>query len=303
MRYLHKIIDWIFNKAPSVKEFCFLALPFATYSDGLYNAQTWNIYFITHNNPFQFLPTGLDEQSISLVKQLLNRRNTIRYFLPLTEIFSYYKAKRLSIPYWFPNNGTLLKSVFLYKAGTIYIPSSHKSKLANRLAIDGGAASGDSSLVLLECGASQVLAFEPSPIQRAEMDTVFKHNNVSDRIRIAPFALGEHYGSTSFNDQYGETFEAQTVSIDDYCLDENVGCIKLDIEGAEFPAIRGAAKTIERCHPILLICTYHRPEDLFEMPRWLQQRFPFYKFLLRDTEPGNRGAGVHLTLIAWDETV
>ncbi len=133
------------------------------------------------------------------------------------------------------------------------------------------------------------------------MKSVFEHNDVSDKIDVIPFALGEKEENISFTDQYGESFSAKTISIDEICRDKDIGCIKLDIEGAEFPAIRGAAQTIARCRPILLICVYHRPEDLFEMPLWLQQNFPFYRFRIRDTEPGNRAVGAHLTLIAWPD--
>lgn len=304
MHYLHKIADWIFTKYPSIKEFCFLSLPLAFCGDpaeDLYNAKTWHDYLSSHPNLLEQLPTGIDAKSKKNALTLATRRKSIRYFLHPAEILHYYQAKRLSIPYWFSNDGTLLKSVFFCKAGLAYIPHKYKSQLTNRIAIDGGAASGDSSIVLLECGARHVLAFEPSPLQREEMNAVFTHNNLSDKISIVPFAIGEQDGTISFNDQYGQVFDAKTTSIDNYCRNIDVGCIKLDIEGAEFPAIRGAIKTIERCHPILLICTYHRPEDLFEMPRWIQQHFPFYKFIFRDTEPGNRSVGLHLCLIAWPE--
>lgn len=302
MRYLHKIVDWLFAKHPNIGEFCFLALPIASCTVGdLYNARAWNDYLASHPDLLKLLPSGLDKKSKSNVYTLVARRKSTRYILHPAEILHYYQAKRLTIPYWFPGNGTLLKSVFLFKAGLTYIPHKCKSLLNNRITIDGGAASGDSSIALLECGAKQILAFEPSPLQRKEMSAVFTHNNMSDKISIVPFALGEHDGAVTFNDQYGKVFNAKTTSIDAYCRDIDVGCIKLDIEGAEFPTIRGAVKTIERCRPILLICTYHRPEDLFEMPRWIQQYFPFYKFILRDTEPGNRSVGIHLCLIAWPE--
>lgn len=302
MQYLHGIIDWLFARYPALKEFCFLSLPLAFCeggTDGLFNAQAWHDFLTTHPTPLSLLPSGLDHVSRRNAKTLVNRRKTLRYFLHLPEILQYYRAKHLTIPYWFPNDGTLLKSVFLCKAGFVHIPNQYRSTINDRVAIDGGAASGDSSIVLVKCGARQVLAFEPSPRQREEMTTVFERNNLSDRIKIVPFAIGDGIGKLSFNDQYGEHFETPTVTIDNYCQNMDVGCIKLDIEGAEFPSIRNAEKTIERCHPILIICAYHRPEDLFEMPRWLQNRFPFYKFVLRDTESGNRLVGCHLCLIGW----
>ena len=45
-----------------------------------------------------------------------------------------------------------------------------------------------------------------------------------------------------------------------------VDLIKMDIEGAEIPAIRGAAETIRRFKPRLSLAAYHTPEDLAGVP-------------------------------------
>ncbi len=158
---LHKLIDWIFFKFPAIEEFSFLALPLNRFGkdlNGLFNAKEWQEYLDSHQKLLCSLPKGLDRQSISWVKTLLYRRRRLRYFLKPNEIYRYYRAKRLALHYLFPENGTLLKSVFYHKAGTIFIPSTQKHLFQNRIAIDGGAASGDSSLTLLDCGVSRVLA-------------------------------------------------------------------------------------------------------------------------------------------------
>lgn len=74
-----------------------------------------------------------------------------------------------------------------------------------------------------------------------------------------------------------------TLSIDD--LTENVikgpvNFIKMDIEGAEVPALEGARKTIEKYGPQLAISVYHKPDDLYTIPKLIKGIRGDYKFYL-----------------------
>ena len=72
----------------------------------------------------------------------------------------------------------------------------------------------------------------------------------------------------------------ELVSIDDVVREEGlprVDCIKLDVEGAELAALRGAADTIRRFRPRLIICLYHQPEDLFSLPLYVKSLVPDYR--------------------------
>lgn len=53
----------------------------------------------------------------------------------------------------------------------------------------------------------------------------------------------------------------ELISIDDIVRENDftVGLIKMDIEGYEFEALRGAKNTIEKFKPVLLISIYHHP--------------------------------------------
>jgi FkbM family methyltransferase len=57
--------------------------------------------------------------------------------------------------------------------------------------------------------------------------------------------------------------------------------IKMDIEGAEFKALRGLEKTIKANHPKLAICAYHKPADLWMIPLYIKEFGVNYKFFLR----------------------
>ena len=78
----------------------------------------------------------------------------------------------------------------------------------------------------------------------------------------------------------------ELVTLDDD-IDEPVTCIKMDIEGAEKDALCGARNHIINEKPKLLICAYHIPEDIFDIPRIITDMRDDYKLYLRyDGKPG-----------------
>ena len=69
-------------------------------------------------------------------------------------------------------------------------------------------------------------------------------------------------------------------------MDETTECvdatfIKMDIEGSEMNALKGAIKTIKRNHPLLAICIYHRNEDMLDIPEWILGLGLDYKYYVR----------------------
>ena len=56
--------------------------------------------------------------------------------------------------------------------------------------------------------------------------------------------------------------------------------IKMDIEGSELSALRGAESSIRRWQPKLAISLYHRPEDFFSIPLWIDALGVGYRLFL-----------------------
>ncbi len=84
------------------------------------------------------------------------------------------------------------------------------------------------------------------------------------------------------------------LALEDFLAVQGIGrrdFIKLDVEGFELKALKGAAATLKLYRPRLAVSLYHKPEDFFEIPIYLKTHFPFYRLYLD-----------HYT-IARDETV
>ena len=57
--------------------------------------------------------------------------------------------------------------------------------------------------------------------------------------------------------------------------------IKMDVEGAEEDALEGARQLIQAHAPILAVCLYHRPSDLWRIPFLIRSLCGGYKLFLR----------------------
>ena len=71
------------------------------------------------------------------------------------------------------------------------------------------------------------------------------------------------------------------VALDDKLANHTVTFIKMDIEGSELNALKGAANIIKIQKPKLAICIYHKLEDLWEIPLYILSLAPEYKFYIR----------------------
>lgn len=72
----------------------------------------------------------------------------------------------------------------------------------------------------------------------------------------------------------------------DRTINEKVDFIKLDIEGAEIEALKGAKDTIKKQKPKLAVCVYHKQEDFIDIPNLLLAYNPSYKVYFRHYTQG-----------------
>jgi hypothetical protein len=58
----------------------------------------------------------------------------------------------------------------------------------------------------------------------------------------------------------------------------NLGLLKMDLEGYELEAIKGAERAIKKFKPVLLVCLYHSGKDFFEIPTLVKKWVDDYEF-------------------------
>ena len=90
----------------------------------------------------------------------------------------------------------------------------------------------------------------------------------------------ENSEQTALNMNY---LKIKTIDIDTFKKKNNiqkVDFIKMDIEGAELPAIRGAKETIKTDRPQLAISIYHSNDDFVNIPQYLANELENYTLRL-----------------------
>ena len=95
---------------------------------------------------------------------------------------------------------------------------------------------------------------------------------------------GDHTSHVVESNVKSEALSAETIpvtTIDKAIGDKPVTFVKMDIEGSELRALHGAKNTIIRNKPKLAISVYHKPEDIWEIPEYIMELRPDYRFYLR----------------------
>ncbi len=79
----------------------------------------------------------------------------------------------------------------------------------------------------------------------------------------------------------GDTVKMSVDALDNLIDDKKADLLKMDVEGSELQALKGAAGIIQNSMPILAICLYHKSEDIFTIPQYIKQLNPNYKIYFR----------------------
>ena len=181
--------------------------------------------------------------------------------------------------------------------GTEYFSSQYYEIYDDEVYADCGSYNGDSILNFIKYKNGRykkIIAFEPDLLNFDELNKTVKTNNIN-RIELVNCALTDKSDKkVSFSSRhnmgakildYPENNTNSGQSVSTYTLDdfynEGISFIKMDIEGYELRALKGARKTIVDFKPKLAICLYHKALDIFEITSYIKQLVPEYQVIIR----------------------
>lgn len=172
--------------------------------------------------------------------------------------------------------------------GLIYFDDEIVTHMKEGTLIDGGCFDGSDAKRFIDKYHGDAICFEPDSHSLEMIGSRLK--GYEQNYRVVPKALWKEDGEVSFvsngspgsrikEGDVGETIPA--TAIDMVASDDKIAMIKMDIEGAELEALKGAERTIKRDHPILAFSIYHKPEDVITLPECILDIYEGYRFFLR----------------------
>jgi FkbM family methyltransferase len=155
--------------------------------------------------------------------------------------------------------------------------------------LDVGSYKGDTIAflsLLLPSVKKRVVALEPVIEHLKDINKIveyFKEINNLETLIIPSAAWSENTflsfkvaGMSSHISQSGDII-VPAVRMDDIIHLSSVDYIKIDVEGADFQALKGMTQIIKENKPFLAVSIYHKPEHLWQIPLYIKENFPFYK--------------------------
>ncbi|WP_072682130.1 FkbM family methyltransferase [Arcobacter sp. LA11] len=142
--------------------------------------------------------------------------------------------------------------------------------IKNIVFVDGGAYIGDTipNIIKNFPDFKKIYCIEPNDLH---ISIAKKNFHLQENIEFINCGLGNKKQESNqvqeFQDNCEHDYQAENIDTIDNLIKEKIDFIKLDIEGAEQDALLGAKNTIEKYHPFLAICIYHKAEDWYKIPQ------------------------------------
>ncbi|MDR2600484.1 MAG: FkbM family methyltransferase [Oscillospiraceae bacterium] len=205
-------------------------------------------------------------------------------------------VKETLIKHGVPNKRIIIYSNFQYKKSEpLYFPRDINIPWNEKeVFIDAGCYNFQTSFDFIrnmKGKYKKIAAFEPNPEQyeicvekaRGIKNATVYECGLWNKSTILNFSSSKDKPMSShFTDNNKETnIKIKAVKLDDILNGEEATFIKMDIEGAELNALKGAVQTILRYKPKLAICLYHKPEDIWEIPEYIINLRDDYKIYMR----------------------
>jgi FkbM family methyltransferase len=176
----------------------------------------------------------------------------------------------------------------------IYFPEFIKRR-EDEWFVDCGAADGDSVAQFIAWSPEyeRIFAIEPD---RANVEKLERRHGGNPKLSIIAGAVSNETGMRSFlsTGNYCSRLGTEGLAgaarseVACYRLDDvqsGASFIKMDIEGEELKALRGARGQIQKNAPVLAVCGYHTPDHFWQVPQLIHDIEPNYRLFLRRYAP------------------
>ena len=173
--------------------------------------------------------------------------------------------------------------------GEVYESNSVKVRSGD-VVLDVGSHLGTFTRFALDKGARLVVAFEPELTNATCFKKTFAKEILENQVILIEAAAWESPGSLRFepsgnwNTGTGSVYAAGSLVVPAVTIDETVehlgldrvDFVKMDIEGSERHALKGAHRTLSRFGPRMVLCIYHREDDPELIPQIVLEARPSY---------------------------
>jgi len=197
--------------------------------------------------------------------------------------------------FWIPTRDReILAGMLIDQDDDVYGKGEHGVRAGDTV-LDCGANVGVYTRKALSQGAGLVVAIEPAPENVNCLRKTFEEEIRAGRVIVYPKGVWDHdcdlvlrtydyqLGGDSVALKFPHSHAGPTVqltTIDNLTSElklQRVDFIKMDIEGAERQALRGAKETVARFRPRLAISLEHTPTDAEEIPALIWSLWPKMK--------------------------
>jgi len=172
-----------------------------------------------------------------------------------------------------------------------YFPEGIVALADKECFVDAGAYTGDTLRFFLskvDAKFEYYYAFEMDQPNFAILKENVHSMDCRERVRLYNLGLMDKCAVMNYNSMGmgsaicgdGEKY-ASVTTLDDVLPEERVTFIKMDIEGSELRALSGARRIIHEQTPVLAICVYHKFEDLWEIPQYINNASSQYSIYFR----------------------
>ncbi len=245
---------------------------------------------------------GVYDHLLDAIHELKKNKDRI---IAIFDKFSDYRSKHVFysiIHFWLYFDHTMLESALENSFNDYYDHDLLQGMTQDEVVVDCGAFVGDSAVSYFDnfgsCKKMYLYDMVPSNLKKAHQNLdayeniVFRNAgvtdsasegkivNIVDKSTAMMSLIDEDVVEISENGPLDKLVPVPLVMLD-HDIEEPVTFIKMDIEGSEVEALKGAEEHIKKEHPILAICAYHRYSHIREIAELVLSYNPDYQLYLR----------------------